>query len=497
MQGKGEQGGPDRGGARTVRGCVMRMACLALVLLGALPAAPGGVVAAVGLPQTNDAPAPDPNLTPLQQHQNLFDAARQAFDKKDLKRAHQLLVQSSAMDQAGAADWNYRFRAAYRLQDWPDAAQSLVTLLRGWPQQLDDFNDYAVNRVLREAKKQPPLRLELLNALFDADWKAEEGEEPSFPWSELALLLLQGGDSDRARQVAARVTSPYVLIGMRADRRYAALVSLEHSHYDIERALARELDSARDAIDQSPDSLKPVLRLVSMLLDAGQYQQVLQLLDDALARAEPKHGQGRPYQDQDEKLAWVMDCRSRALWGLGRRDEALAQMSRAAALKEKGVPNVSQSINLAFLDLHLQRPRDALAAIAAIDADSTSAYGRMQVEAVRFGAALERHDQAAMEKSLGFLAQHQQDAASTYLIMLVWLGRMEQAERQLVQRLADPEQRFDALMDVQQYLDTPAPPQMQQWRASWRTFLARPGVKAAIAEVGQSDRYELGSDLDW
>ena len=140
--------------------------------------------------------------------------------------------------------------------------------------------------------------------------------------------------------------------------------------------------------------------LASTLHSARRYREELEAAGQAVAGAEA--GGAPQYDDADDRLPWILkDCES-ALHALGRWDEAVAELERARRMKEDGYRNVSQSINLAWLLLELDRPEDALAAIDGVI--DVSRYGRMQIESVRLRAALEMGNRDAAKKALSFLA---------------------------------------------------------------------------------------------
>jgi hypothetical protein len=67
-------------------------------------------------------------------------------------------------------------------------------------------------------------KLELLDALFDANWTLQGGDQPDLRWRELTLMHLRF-EPERALKVASRITDPYVLASMRVDQRFASLWS--------------------------------------------------------------------------------------------------------------------------------------------------------------------------------------------------------------------------------------------------------------------------------
>ncbi len=77
--------------------------------------------------------------------------------------------------------------------------------------------------------------------------------------------------------------------------------------------------------------------------------------------------------------------------------------------------DLNQLINLASLYCALDRPKDALTIISPIGPARTSAYGAMQVEAIRLQSAVQLGDGAQLSRSMQYLSSHQADAPRAYL----------------------------------------------------------------------------------
>jgi hypothetical protein len=180
--------------------------------------------------------------------------------------------------------------------------------------------------------------------------------------------------------------------------------------------------------------------------------------------------------------------------GLGRWAEGVQELKIASSHLEDGEPNVSHVINLALAYCDLQRPQEALDTIAKVS-DRQSPYGRMQVEFVKLEAALQKNDHAALSVALEFMAKHRSDAPVTYQAALVVANRAEEVAEVFISRLQDPATRFDALVEAQEYLEPRIPPFVQETRDRWRSILKRHDVHAAIAKVGNIQKYAIAPPL--
>jgi hypothetical protein len=430
-------------------------------------------------------------LSPRERHGAEFLGGVAALERDDAARAHNLLVRATQSSESDGEDWYQRFRAAYG-RDLKDALLCLTTLAQRWPDLLGRFEDWVVPRTAYDAEKIDALtdaRFALLQALFEAEWTLGQGEEPSGLWASLIDLHLQRHSVEQAIEVASHVNDPYTLIGLRVDNRYDELRRALPGRFDIEKAMREENQFLADAAVRNPRSLEALSRLAWSMLCANRYEDALALTGHTieLAKTDPE-----TWDDLDDQLPWIMDNHSRALMGLNRWDEAVEQLAAAAALPERGGPNVSNAINLGYAYAVIDRPADALKAVAEVaKSGKASPYGLMQLESVRLASALDSGDTAARNKSLDYLRKHRADAESTLLWMLVWANELDEAARILIERLEEPRSRRDALVELQSYIEPPAPPRLMQYREHWAALLARPDVRAAASRAGTVQSFSI------
>jgi tetratricopeptide (TPR) repeat protein len=332
--------------------------------------------------------------------------------------------------------------------------------------------------------------LPLLQALYDAHWKLKWNIEPSAAWRDLALLLLDKDRLSEANEVAAHVTDPYVLIAMRADRRFDSVVAGNPAQFDIERAAQREYHSLQAASDAAPQSLQLKSWVILSLLHQQHYEAALAAADSILSDIRSTNYPGKLFEDFDDERSWFLDLRSTALQRVGRWDESVAQLAAASLLLEKYSGNISQLINLADLYCSLGRPHDALSAIASLTAD-TSPFGAMQLENVRLNAASQLGDAKQVERSLKYLRVHRTDAPGAYEDALIILNQPDRAARELIAELGNPVERQDALLSVQHFAPTPSTSRDRDKDARRRSVIARSDVQAEISKVGRIDSYPL------
>lgn len=429
------------------------------------------------------------NLSAEQQHAAVYFAGALALDEADYEHSLEYLRRSSDMKGSGADDWNLRMQAASRSRNKTEAVLSLTAIADRWPKRLNDLDSRTVAQIVNEAPNGEPSRFQLLNALFEANYAPEEFD-CSLWWRDLALLQLQKGELAAAQKAFAKITAPYALIGVLSDNRFAPLRTA--AAIDVTASIEQEIRKAREAIAAHPDKLLPILRLMSIQISALHYAEALQLADDTLKAMDGSKG-AKIYTDYRTYRVWLLDTRSRALCGLGKWDEAASQLAAARLLPESGNANVSQTINLASLYNDMGKPREAQQTLAQISAENTSSYGAMQAAIERVASADQLGDSMEVEKQLGFLREHREDSQETYQRALISANRTDEAAKLLISRLEDPDQRMDALMQVQQYKEHPLPKRATEWRKRWQATLARKDVRDAINRVGTVSEYPLSA----
>lgn len=425
-------------------------------------------------------------------HALLGLAGAVAAQSRRWPEAHAFYVRATDLIEANGDDWLGRATTAWPTNDRPDLVFSLARLARIAPSALALFRDQVIFRAIGELPKTPAqeeTRFQLLDALFDVRWRPATAVEPSAEWRDLTLLLLERNQMERAVQVASRVTDPYVLVAMRVDNRFAHLVSQDPGHYDIDKAQAMELERSRAAVSEQPRSLAVLEHLLGSLIGSGRYREALDLADETITRADASRVP--LYDDLADHLSWIRYLRTETVKRLGRWDQAVEEQDRARRIPEGGGINVSQSINLGDLYIVLDRPREALAAVAPIRDGDVSKYGQMQLESVRHEAAIQLEDQAAAARALAWLRDHDTDADGTYQSALIEAGDLDGAAKELIKRLLDPRRRSKALLELQEFAETPSTLRMRIRRKGVESVVSRSDVRAAIAATGKIEQFHI------
>ena len=433
-----------------------------------------------------------PELPPKDRQRALLLSGLIAYDKKDYASAHELLKQTTIInspdisEKADKAAWNARLESAFYLQDYRDSALCVTHMAQHWPAAVTAFYPGVMSRIETRIKgTDAELERGYLQALFDMNWDDHTGSANTL-WRDLTLLWLKQGNMQKAILVSQRIASARAVVSMIVDKRFDPIT--QGRTFDVDQMSKKELLDARAAVSAAPDQLKPVTVLQQALLDTHHYAEALAVSDEVIAKV--GDGQGaNAYKDFDQFYVWVLDARARALVRLGRWNEAVNQWEHAARRPEQGAMNVSQVINLASLYTKLQRPKEALNTLS--DIGEMAPYGRMQLELVKLKAAVQLNDQAAITEHLNYLRTHRTDAITAWQSALVVTNNIDAAADLLVERLDNETWRSDALVSMQDYLDTTETPISAEQTQRWKRVVAQPKVQKALTKVGRIEHFNL------
>lgn len=421
----------------------------------------------------------------------LLVASMLAYENGQMTKAHDLIVRTTAFDEAGDAAWTTRLSTAFALARYDDAAHSLAILAQRWPEKLNGLQSGPIIQLHRQLRvaRDYDADFAMLDSLFDAKWQ-DKGTEPSSLWRTLALLYLQRHEVARATTVALRITSGRVALSMLVDKRFDVITNKRSRAFDVDSLVAAEIQAALAQAKAHPDQLAPVTTLQDLFLATGQYPRVMSISDAVVAEVEQGKGT-KTYTDFDDRYNWVLDNRARALQREGRWDEALRVRVRAARRPENGGMNVSQLINLGALYADLDQ--DEKAADAIIELGELSPLGRMQLQGVKLRIAMAKKDNAGIDDAMTYMRKHRVDDLAAWEDALLLHGDLDAAAALLIERLENPDWRNDALVDMQHYLRVAQTPVQKTIHDRWNTITARPDAQAAMRNVGRVEKFHLAA----
>ncbi len=389
------------------------------------------------------------------------------------------------MDEANGVDWYERLDAASRLGDDADSLFALTTIAERWPASLDRINARFIVglevRSHKDAALAEPL-YKTLSALSGAGWK---NNDPSLDadelWLNLIEMLLARDKTGVAIAVAKNLETPEAIVALRSDKTFDPVVGDAPARTALVSAMTARLATLRALVKATPMDLAAAEALGNELISQNKPAEALAFFDETIAKAST--------MDHRDRLIWLLDGRSQALAMLGRDDEALSALAKAARRPEDGGPNVSQVLNLGVMYAALGRSKEALEQVN--DVENMSGYGRMTREAIRTCAYAQLRDAASLAASLKYMEAHQGDAPFLFFEALLCTGDEDRAAAYLTSQLADPKRRRAFLVGLQTYAPFREQPFVAEITRRRLKVRARPEVQAAILAVGHINEYPL------
>ena len=152
------------------------------------------------------------------------------------------MVLATGYPDAHAEHWLMRAQYASWIDAWSDAALAVTNIARQWPEFIADADDELISRIAFRANddgKHKVEKIELLKALFAANFVLEGGSQPDGLWRDLVMDALEQQNLRRAREISSRIQGATTLLRMRADRRFDALVKAEKRTFNLPAAVKR------------------------------------------------------------------------------------------------------------------------------------------------------------------------------------------------------------------------------------------------------------------
>lgn len=397
-----------------------------------------------------------------------------------------------AMEIAGTnnVNWGVLLDGQSRTKNWPALVTSLEAIAKDQPLMLNQLPVAWLNYVdlqLRRAN-ETALRRRYLALFADSSyWPDEPGGSTEGFRFRYAVLLADAGEQEKANAIARLLTNPSLLISLSLDPRFRSVFG---DDLDLRAVTERYLTQLRTQIGRFPNAIRPVI-------DVAEHQRLLGRPQDALAtlRAlEPAIKGDTPLSDRDDNVIWWWDQMSRAHHAAGDVPAAIAALRTASAIKEGNAVNVSQTINLANLQLTTGDPAGAMATLKPLDGagDGTaSPYGVMQVVGVRGCASHRLGQQAVADADLAYARSHSSDAPSTFTMLQLCRGDLDGAAASMIVRLENKDQRHGALEELSTFDAPPNTLPRDPVDLALATLRTRPDVKAAAQKVGGTRHFNI------
>ncbi len=390
---------------------------------------------------------------------------------------------------AGASGFACLFSAQWIKQygdgDLKTAAASLAKTARDCPEALRGRNGSLVPHLIEDLQG-PALResrLTLMEALFDGGYRLPGDDEPGAWWRELVARRIEKQDVEGAKKVLEHIDDFPSLLGMRVDRRFDALRKEQPGKFDIKAAQARMLSTLRARVDAAPTSLGRRIDLAAGLLQTGNFAESISIVESAVIAGDKYFG------DWKQAYPWSLLALGYSYVATGRYDDALKTLRRAHEISRNQPGHGIIAANFAIAQLRIGRPDEILATLDGIE--DVGPEGELMAAGAIHGAHIQKGDKPRADKALQRVRELSGYRPLVFLVELLRAGKMEEAKRELIGRLRDPDRRIQALIEVQTYRHPPIPPGQRITRARMQELVAMPDVRKVILEVGRIESFDF------
>lgn len=420
----------------------------------------------------------------------LYDLAVDCtFRAKNRDAAYAFAVDATRTAESSDYVWRMRFLMELIAKRDDVALATIEEMNRGRGEALNAVPVQWIGDLYRrfDARERPAQRTRLLKILADNAYQPLEPLTTNDPYRlDYALILVKAGRLDEARALLAMVKLPETLGKIMFDQR---LKEVRPNDIDLRVATERELAGYRTAIGANPRLIAPVVYAADNLIKLGRPQEAL----DTLKAIESSIADTQAFDDSRTLQMWWWNSLAKGYAALGRYDDALAAYKGGMTQNEKGGVNVSQTINLASLQLRTAKFSDAIATLGILDDPTAniSPYGHSVMRLVRGCAYQATGEIKKADADLAYLVAHEKDNADGLAAMLVCRGETDKAAADIIKQLDDPDLHANALLELSDY-DPPITRPPNDFDAEGTRMLkARPDVRAAIARAGGIRRIHL------
>ncbi|MBY8823008.1 hypothetical protein [Sphingomonas colocasiae] len=299
-----------------------------------------------------------------------------------------------------------------------------------------------------------------------------------------ARISIKAGRIDEAARAMRGVNSPGPLREALVDRIYApiwpALEAQAGPHMRI--AAAAAVEEAHTAWDGSRDPSPVVIRaLAEAYFQAGRFEEADALASRFAATAQEAAAVGN-------EGGWVIDLHADILRVMGRVEDA---DKRYAAMPKLDGRETAWLVSMMINRLHMlvgdRRWTEASALQGDVERAATqhgTPYARQLVRRMKLCIAHAVKPGQDLSGMIGEITAHEKDAVGSTAEALMCVGRMDEAEAEVVRALADPDHADSAIDSLQPFAS--APDHVRTiWTDGWAELGRRPTVQAALDKVGR------------
>lgn len=300
-----------------------------------------------------------------------------------------------------------------------------------------------------------------------------------------ASLLIEKGNKPLARSVLTKLSDPDSAVEANLD----AVLKQVFATIDFRAIAERELDRSKILLEQHPNWLSGVAKVARLQRMLGRPDAALSTLQQISGKIDMSD----QFRDHARWRNWYWDDLGKTYKELGRYKEALNAYQKGATKQENGGLNISQLINLAYLQFSFHRYEEVRMTLDSIDLSKrdVSPYGRMVMRFARGCALYRLGEQQEAESDLAYVTKHRADNEEVFTNLSACMGLMDQAAASIINRLDSPDTRLRMLLGLMEYDDKPPSSPKDELDKRFIELAKRQDVVAALKRYGGSRRIRL------
>lgn len=465
--------------------------------------------------QTEDCPAFTKQATPIHDNEmfaslpvqvqgavisRLGDCAYKAEDPAALIKYTKELEPLLPNDKARKLFQPSLLSAAVMAGDMKTAQTALDNIASADPEQLSKLAPELISIMWTKAYQEKDARaahFKMAKTLTDAGYHdAKHHARPGAYVGPYAEGLLQHGKVDEAKKLLLAEPRFGLWKNVWTLKRYDVLRQDPdfNTEFDLMKAFHTSLAHAKKVRKEHPDELSPILSLMSYYSDLGEYEKARDLGETTRKRIDDS-----PiylFTDEKDQFPWLLNELASTYKYLGDETKALAVLTKASQMKEKGQPNVSQLLNLAHMQVAFGRDQEAL------DTLKIFSYGRRASpygQATRLNArvcalsGLGKDKQA--ETALKQLQEYRKDAPGLVRDGLICMNRLQAASKFYLDDLHNEDRQAGVVSEMQHWKTPPnRTAREKEMDARRAKIYAMPDIQKAANKVGRIMDMPLYSD---
>lgn len=411
--------------------------------------------------------------------------------------AHEAYARAVTNPQAGRDDWYYLFQFSKLDNDFEDTYRAFNALKLQWQdlgRSLSDLDVSIAEQGFGTLPDATAKQLEFETYLENTNWQPIN---PAFSraviWRNYATNLYETGNQIRAYEIANRIDDPFILSGMKADKRFDRLASDNPERFDIGQASDAILQRFMQMVNNDPGAINAQVGRASKLYEAGLFDEALVIVDSALNTAsQMTFEQRQRYYNFDADYDSALALKASLLFGLGNYEKALGIASTIGAGGRTSGPKPGATLLSAQFLVALDRGQEALSHLNTILDETQTFPHQGQWAMLRACAAVQTHDAQLYQRAIEKLDQTQ-TYGPIWLLTALLCGNDIAGAEQIVERdLSNTRTRALMLEALQIYRPEKAPTRRQKELTSrFDALRARYDVQLAVARVGRINEYPI------